>query len=292
MAAGARRAGGVEGRNYFLRIPDRTAAMAAAVELAQPGDIVIACGKGHEQSMCFGEIEHPWRDQIALAWALTGGWARPTRLRPSPAPLVCIDHATLALISRASRPCLSWPSLRQQEWAAAARVLDRSARWPWNRPYDSDFRDRISVAVWGVIHHPGCQRADQPAWPRGQPGPGRAHMTLPIAAGSLLPALLALLAGSGAQAVVQAHPLARHGRLRLPVRFWALPIAVTMIATMVLPRAPSLLYWGALLLAVGVLLSTVLVALYFSLDPTATGYRRARAVLTWSAIPWRWCRSC
>jgi UDP-N-acetylmuramoyl-L-alanyl-D-glutamate--2,6-diaminopimelate ligase len=69
MAEGARRAGGVEGHN-FLRIPDRTAALVAAVELARPGDVVIACGKGHERSMCFGEVEHPWRDQTTLAWAL------------------------------------------------------------------------------------------------------------------------------------------------------------------------------------------------------------------------------
>jgi UDP-N-acetylmuramoyl-L-alanyl-D-glutamate--2,6-diaminopimelate ligase len=69
MAAGARRAGGVEGR-HFVRIPDRTAAIVAAVDMARPGDVVIACGKGHEQSMCFGEVEHPWRDQIVLAWAL------------------------------------------------------------------------------------------------------------------------------------------------------------------------------------------------------------------------------
>jgi UDP-N-acetylmuramoyl-L-alanyl-D-glutamate--2,6-diaminopimelate ligase len=69
MAEGARQAGGAEGRS-FLRIPDRTAAIAAAVELAQPGDVVIACGKGHERSMCFGAVEHPWRDQTVLAWAL------------------------------------------------------------------------------------------------------------------------------------------------------------------------------------------------------------------------------
>lgn len=69
MAEGARRAGGVEGRN-FLRIPDRTVAIAAAVDMARPGDVVIACGKGHEQSMCFGQVEHPWRDQVVLAWAL------------------------------------------------------------------------------------------------------------------------------------------------------------------------------------------------------------------------------
>ena len=69
MAEGARRAGGVEGRD-FLRIPDRTAAIVAAAALARPGDVVLVCGKGHEQSMCFGEVEHPWRDQVVLAWAL------------------------------------------------------------------------------------------------------------------------------------------------------------------------------------------------------------------------------
>ena len=69
MAEGAVRAGGVEGRD-FVRIPDRSAAMLAAVNLARRGDVVIVCGKGHEQSMCFGAVEHPWRDQPVLRWAL------------------------------------------------------------------------------------------------------------------------------------------------------------------------------------------------------------------------------
>ena len=69
MAAGAEQAGGVEGRTFF-RIRDRTAAIQAAVDEAQPGDVVLVCGKGHERSMCFGTVEHPWRDQLVLAWAL------------------------------------------------------------------------------------------------------------------------------------------------------------------------------------------------------------------------------
>jgi hypothetical protein len=144
---------------------------------------------------------------------------------------------------------------------------------------NSDFRDRISVAVWGVVITLAASALISLPGRGASLALGERTLTLPIAAASLLPVLLALLAGSGAQAVVQAHPLARQGRLRRPVRFWALPVAVTLIATIVLPRAPSLLYWGALLLAIGVLLSTVLVALYFSLDPAATGYRRARAAL-------------
>jgi UDP-N-acetylmuramoyl-L-alanyl-D-glutamate--2,6-diaminopimelate ligase len=90
MAEGARRAGGVEGRN-FLRIPDRTAAIVAAVELAQPGDVVIACGKGHEQSMCFGEVEHPWRDQTVLAWALERRLGKTDAAAPFWLPTLGVD---------------------------------------------------------------------------------------------------------------------------------------------------------------------------------------------------------
>jgi len=62
-------AGRVEGTDFFC-IADRQRAILHAVRLAAPGDVVIVCGKGHEQSMCFGATEHPWRDQDALRWAL------------------------------------------------------------------------------------------------------------------------------------------------------------------------------------------------------------------------------
>jgi UDP-N-acetylmuramoyl-L-alanyl-D-glutamate--2,6-diaminopimelate ligase len=69
MAGGARSKGAVEGQG-FLRIPDRREALRQAVALARPGDLVMACGKGHEQSMCFGTIEYPWDDRTALRAAL------------------------------------------------------------------------------------------------------------------------------------------------------------------------------------------------------------------------------
>jgi UDP-N-acetylmuramoyl-L-alanyl-D-glutamate--2,6-diaminopimelate ligase len=69
MAVGARAQGGVEGMSFY-RIPDRGEALRFAVRQAQPGDLVISCGKGHEQSMCFGEVEHAWDDRIALRAAL------------------------------------------------------------------------------------------------------------------------------------------------------------------------------------------------------------------------------
>jgi len=79
IAEGCRMGEGVEGET-FERTPDRGAALARAVERARPGDVVIACGKGHEQSMCFGEIEYAWDDRAALAAAIEG---HPLRTLPT-----------------------------------------------------------------------------------------------------------------------------------------------------------------------------------------------------------------
>lgn len=54
----------------FTIVPDRAAAIQFAVNLARPGDVVAAFGKGHERSMCFGTIEYPWSDQAAMRQAL------------------------------------------------------------------------------------------------------------------------------------------------------------------------------------------------------------------------------
>jgi UDP-N-acetylmuramoyl-L-alanyl-D-glutamate--2,6-diaminopimelate ligase len=71
MALAIRKAGRIEGHSFEL-IPDRGRAIYRAVQLAQPGDIVLALGKGHEQSMCFGQTEYPWDDRKALLSALLG----------------------------------------------------------------------------------------------------------------------------------------------------------------------------------------------------------------------------
>ena len=70
MAEGAISQGGIEGQTFW-RIPDRGEAIRYAVSLACPGDLVIACGKGHEQSMCFGDVEYPWDDRTAMRAALS-----------------------------------------------------------------------------------------------------------------------------------------------------------------------------------------------------------------------------
>lgn len=69
ITAGLEKAQHTEGRGYH-RIDDRGQAIQFATKMARPGDLVIICGKGHERSMCFGEIEYPWSDQDAAREAL------------------------------------------------------------------------------------------------------------------------------------------------------------------------------------------------------------------------------
>lgn len=69
MAQGMLDKGRVEGENFW-RVPDRGGAIKYALGLAQKGDVVMVCGKGHEQSMCFGDTEFPWDDRNATSSAL------------------------------------------------------------------------------------------------------------------------------------------------------------------------------------------------------------------------------
>jgi UDP-N-acetylmuramoyl-L-alanyl-D-glutamate--2,6-diaminopimelate ligase len=69
MAAGARSKGGREGETFW-RVADRGDAIKFVLRLAQEGDVVLSCGKGHEQSMCFGKTEYLWDDRTAMRAAL------------------------------------------------------------------------------------------------------------------------------------------------------------------------------------------------------------------------------
>ncbi len=63
------------GADRYAIVPDRTAAIQFAVDMARAGDVVASFGKGHERSMCFGEVEYPWSDQDAMRQALANRMA-------------------------------------------------------------------------------------------------------------------------------------------------------------------------------------------------------------------------
>ena len=56
-------AGRVAGRD-FVEIEDRREAIRHAFSVADAGDVVAICGKGHERSIIYGETTLPWDDRI------------------------------------------------------------------------------------------------------------------------------------------------------------------------------------------------------------------------------------
>ena len=60
-------------RGAILEIGDRRAAIAAAVQLARPGDAVVVAGKGHETGQEIHGVRHPFDDAAELAAAMSAG---------------------------------------------------------------------------------------------------------------------------------------------------------------------------------------------------------------------------
>jgi UDP-N-acetylmuramoyl-L-alanyl-D-glutamate--2,6-diaminopimelate ligase len=53
----------------YFNIPNRQDAFNLAIKLAQPDDVVIACGKGHETTILHGNTEYPWSEAEAFRTA-------------------------------------------------------------------------------------------------------------------------------------------------------------------------------------------------------------------------------
>ncbi|WP_416565573.1 UDP-N-acetylmuramoyl-L-alanyl-D-glutamate--2,6-diaminopimelate ligase [Nocardia testacea] len=69
LVAGAQSVGD-EQRGEVRDIGDRTAAIAAAVDWAQPGDVVLVAGKGHEAGQEINGVKYPFDDREVLAAAI------------------------------------------------------------------------------------------------------------------------------------------------------------------------------------------------------------------------------
>jgi hypothetical protein len=109
-------------------------------------------------------------------------------------------------------------------------------------------------------------------------------ITLTITANTLLGALLAGLVATGAEAVVRAHDVHGLGGARGFAGavsaghwiYWGLPIALIAVALLLLPAAPGNSYWLVGLVLTGIALGLSMAGIYYTIDPFAWGYRRAR----------------
>ena len=69
MKKAAERKGAKLGQSLLVE-GDRPSAIRLGVKIAENDDILLCCGKGHEQSMCFGTTEYAWDDTTALKAAI------------------------------------------------------------------------------------------------------------------------------------------------------------------------------------------------------------------------------
>ncbi len=144
-----------------------------------------------------------------------------------------------------------------------------------------DYRDRASVLVWVALFGLAAQRLLSQSIGA---LPGRTFsgtvlgspVAIPLTGSAFLVLALVLLVGTGTEAVVRAHPRSLAGEIAHRWVFWGLPIAEILVAVLLLPLAPSLLYWLVGLILTGVVLGLSLAGIYYTCDPFATGYRRAR----------------
>lgn len=65
VAAGVREAGKKEGVDFEV-VPDRREAIRAALKRAQPDDIVVVTGMGHQRYKAVGDRKIPWQDQQVI----------------------------------------------------------------------------------------------------------------------------------------------------------------------------------------------------------------------------------
>jgi UDP-N-acetylmuramoyl-L-alanyl-D-glutamate--2,6-diaminopimelate ligase len=61
---------GKEAKRYSI-ITNRQEAIIMACKIAKPDDVIILTGKGHEKSLCRGNIEYPWDEKAAVKKGLS-----------------------------------------------------------------------------------------------------------------------------------------------------------------------------------------------------------------------------
>ncbi len=132
----------------------------------------------------------------------------------------------------------------------------------------------IGIVLFLVVRVPTWTLASMPL---GSP------LTLLVSGDWLVTLLLVGLACTGTDSVIRSHPRSRAGELPYTFVFWILPGLVTLLAILLLPRAPSTRYWLVGLVTTAALISLVVAVEYRTVDPADPAYRLARLGLNLTA---------
>jgi intracellular septation protein A len=145
-----------------------------------------------------------------------------------------------------------------------------------------DYRDRISVVTWLLVFGLGVSLlSDLPTLVFRLNALG-SPISLSFNNTAVAATFLAVLAAAGAESVVSVYPRlwqSQGWRRQHNWPFWALPMALTNILAVLLPRAPTPLIQVLGLLIVSGLLILAFFALYYTVEPGQPGFRRARLAL-------------
>jgi hypothetical protein len=138
------------------------------------------------------------------------------------------------------------------------------------------YRERASVVatlvVLGLILDAFLQL---PAWSREVTVLG-SPLSINITQTVLMAAMLVGITCAGTDVIVRSHPTARRMEARFSFVTWTLPALTVLLATVLLPQTPTLLYHLVGLVAAGLVTVLIISAEYYTVDPAHPRYLAAR----------------
>jgi hypothetical protein len=138
------------------------------------------------------------------------------------------------------------------------------------------YRDRASVVatlvMLGLILHTVLAL---PTWTREVTVLG-SPIGIKLSQTVLMAMLLVGITCAGTDAIVRSHPTARRIEARYSFVTWTLPALTVLLATILLPQAPTRLYLAASVILTGLILILIITAEYYAVDPTDPHYPAAR----------------
>jgi hypothetical protein len=180
-----------------------------------------------------------------------------------------------------SKPVAKTKATTSAAWKPMAERLNVSqGRTGARRRAYVDYRDRISVATWLIVFGLGLSLIIDLPTVVVNLRAFRTPLNISLNETVLAAVVLAVLAAAGTESVISVHPRLRgRGGGRRTWATWALPMALTIIATLLLPAAKTRQLQVAGLLVTGALLALILFFLYATVEPGRSGFRRSRLVL-------------